>query len=88
MMDHYDDMHHGFAGHWIGMVLLLIGLAVIAFGLVRLYGRPGSSTQCSCENCRGGRSQESEAIRILQLRLANGSISTDEYEATLKVLRS
>ena len=88
MMDHYDEMHHGFEGHWVGMVLLLIGLVIVAFGLFRLYGRPSAPPRCSCENCRGTGANDNEAIRVLQLRLANGSISTDEYQATLKVLRS
>jgi uncharacterized membrane protein len=88
MMDHYDQMHHEFAGHWIGMVLLLIGLAAVAFGLVRLYGRTNAPS-CSCGgNCCSTEPKDNEAVRILQLRLANGSIGTDEYEATLKVLRS
>ena len=88
MMDHYDEMHRGFGGHWIGMVLLLIGLAIVAFGLFRLYGRSNETSNCSCENCRSPKAHDNEAIRILQLRLANGSINTDEYEAILKVLRS
>ena len=88
MMDHYHEMHDGFAGHWIGMVLLAIGLAVFAYGMVRLYGRPAAQPQSTASACCTTGSPDNEALRILQVRLANGSISTDEYEATLKVLRS
>lgn len=71
---HYSD------GGWIGLLLMLITMIVIAGGLVtvtvvllRRYARPPAS--------------HDEAIRILNERFARGEIDKEEFEQRRAALR-
>ena len=68
-------------------LLILVGVVVLAVGLLRNTGSSsGSGSTPSAYGERGG--GQDEPLRILQTRYANGEINQEEYETKRRDLRT
>jgi uncharacterized membrane protein len=77
-------MHAGLEGPWLLIVVALIMVTLTIVLLARYYQR----RPVVMPEVDPPRKSDNEAIRVLQLRLATGEISVEEYHATLTALRS
>ena len=83
-MERYEEMHAGLEGPWLLIVVALIMVTLTIVLLARYYQR----RPVVMPEVDPPRKSDNEAIRVLQLRLATGEISVEEYHATLTALRS
>lgn len=83
-MERYEEMHAGLEGPWLLIVVALIMVTLAIVILARYYQR----RPVVMPEVDPPRKSDNEAIRVLQLRLATGEISVEEYHATLTALRS
>lgn len=83
-VERYEEMHAGLEGPWLFVVLALVIMALAIVLIVRYYQqRPNAMPAVEPP-----RKSDNEAIRVLQLRLATGEISVEEYHEKLAALRS
>ena len=83
-MERYEEMHAGLEGPWLLIVVALIMVTLTIVLLARYYQR----RPVVMPEVDPPRKSDNEAIRVLQLRLATGEISVEEYHSTLTALRS
>jgi len=83
-VERYEEMHAGLEGPWLVLVLAVVALSLVVVLVVRYVQQRPVATP----DVEPPRKSDNEAVRVLQLRLATGEISVEEYHATLTALRS
>ncbi|KZL13214.1 SHOCT domain-containing protein [Pseudovibrio sp. Ad26] len=83
-MFHQAGMH-GF--HFFPFPITLILLLIIGFLIARSYGYFGGSSNASKAAPEAPKSQNSEALDILNRRFATGEIDEEEFQKRTQVLR-
>lgn len=71
---------------WIWPVILLVGLAVLAWGLTRAFRPSGGRAPTPLSSTTGQPPQRDRAQDILRERYARGEISEEEFHERMRAL--